>query len=123
MDGACVPRCGAGRSCEGDGICVDNGCVPRATIEVACDVEGGDEGCEPGEICLRHACYRSCEAPNVDACEAEPSFDACKAVTTASGSYEVCADDGSLGTDCDVAMGRGCEAGEVCVDGSCRAAG
>ena len=123
VNGACVPRCGVGRSCESGSVCVDNGCVPRASIEVACDVEGSSEGCGAGEVCVRHACYRSCEAPNEDACEAEPSFDACKTVTTGSGSYAVCADAGSLGSECDIARGLRCAAGSVCIDGTCRSSG
>lgn len=123
VNGACVPRCGAAKSCEAGSVCVDNGCLPRATIEIACDAEGSDEGCGQGEICVRHACYRSCEAPDEDACEAAPSFDACKSLTTETGTYAVCADAQSLGTDCDVAMDRGCEVGSICIDGSCRPTG
>jgi len=119
VDGACVPRCGVGKSCAAGSVCVDNGCVPKAGIAVACDVEGSGEGCGTGEICLRHACYRSCEAPNDDACEAAPSFDACKSVTTGSGTYAVCADTGSLGDECDIATGTSCDAGFVCIDGTC----
>lgn len=117
---ACVNRCGVGGTCNIGFVCVDNGCVPRAGIVSECDIDGQESGCGTGRICLRHHCYRSCDAPNESACDAEAVFKTCKEVTTSSGTHAVCGSAENLGDECDLAMGRRCAAGSVCIDGFCK---
>lgn len=116
----CVPRCGAGGACQTGSVCVDNGCVPVAAPEVACSLDGQEDACGAGQLCLHHHCYVSCEAPNDAACAGQPVFTTCKQVTTASGAHAVCGSAQNLGSECDATLGQACTPGKVCIDGFCR---
>jgi Cys-rich repeat protein len=121
VDGACVPRCAAVGACAdgGRGACVDNGCIPSQKPLSACQVDGSMTGCAAGQICLHHACYTSCQAPNANACSALASTPLCKMVTVGSATYSICGTTTTLGSECDPTLGTACAAGKTCVDGFC----
>ncbi|NUP07178.1 MAG: hypothetical protein HOW73_14075 [Polyangiaceae bacterium] len=119
VDGACVQR-------SVDGICnsgsawVDNGCIPDQAAIFVCAIDGMQDVCSSGSICLHHSCYISCDAPNETACDGLPAFDVCKTVTTPSGDHAVCGSDSNLGDQCDPTNNVECGDGLICVDGYCK---
>jgi hypothetical protein len=120
VNGACVPRCTARGACgDASGVCVDNGCVPSRRLVSQCIGDGTPAGCPVGQICLHHHCYVSCQAPNLDACDARPSTPICKTVTLGATSYAVCGTVETLGSACDPSAGAACPSG-TCIDGFCR---
>ncbi len=119
VDGACVPR-SDGATCPSGTTWVENGCIPDQSAIFVCSLDGMQDACASGSICLHHSCYISCETPNQNACSALPDFDQCKAVTTPSGSHQVCGSTDNLGSECDPTAGNNCTAGLVCIDGFCK---
>ncbi len=122
VDGACVAR-SQGGVCDAGRAWVANGCVPAEKPVFICNIDGQQDACSAGSICLHHACYVGCEAPNGSACDALPTFNVCKSVTTSSGSHAVCGSAQNLGSDCDPTAGPGiaaCAAGKICIDGFCK---
>jgi hypothetical protein len=120
VDGACVPRCGAVGSCaDGGGTCVDNGCVPSQKPRSACAADGSTAGCTAGQICVHHACYTSCAAPNGAACAALAATPLCKTVAVGATTYSICGTTTTLGSDCDLTQDKPCTGGKTCVDGFC----
>lgn len=117
VDGACVPRSDEGVCVEG--VWVENGCIPNQTATFTCQVDGSQDICANGSICLHHSCYISCEQ-NPTTCDNLPSFNLCKAVTTTSGAHQVCGSDDNLGNECDPTASLACGAGDICVDGFCK---
>lgn len=118
IEGHCDTKCGTGNSCAGDLICVNGGCMPAEKPNFICDVEGVQDKCASGSICLRHDCYISCIG-NANACQTAAEFNICKTVTTQSGSYQVCGSSSNLGSDCDPTIGKNCPTSGVCIDGYC----
>jgi hypothetical protein len=117
----CVDACGTGGSCGTGLTCVDNGCTPDQQPIFTCNVDGAQDNCQPGSICLRHSCYIACNADaGADACKAADQFNQCKAVTTGSGTYNVCGSTTNLGTACDPTQGKNCDGSLVCIDGFCK---
>lgn len=119
VDGACVPRSFEG-VCLLDEVWVENGCIPDQSPLFICDVEGQQDACAVGSLCLHHSCYISCAAPNETVCTSLPEFDECKLVTTLTGEYEVCGSATNLGSECDPTAGLACGPGLVCIDGFCK---
>ncbi len=119
VDGACVPRSDMG-SCPPGDVWVENGCIPSQSASFICNVDGQQDACAAGSLCLHHSCYISCEPPNQSACVNLPSFNQCKAVTTSSGAHEVCGSNDNLGGECDPTAGLACAAGKICIDGFCK---
>lgn len=119
VDGACVPR-SDGPLCPDGFVWAENGCIPNQSAFFVCSIDGMQDACAAGSICLHHSCYISCEPPNQNACSALPSFDQCKSVTTPSGSHQVCGSASNLGDECDPTAGVECQAGLVCIDGYCQ---
>jgi hypothetical protein len=119
VNGACVPRAIDGQ-CLLDEVWVENGCIPDQSPLFVCEVEGQQDACAPGSLCLHHSCYISCAAPNENACVSFPEFDVCKLVTTQTGEYEVCGSNTNLGSECDPTAGVSCSPGLVCIDGFCK---
>lgn len=117
--GACVPKAPNGE-CEDGFVPVENGCIPDQSPNFVCDVDGTQDACAAGSICLHHSCYISCEVPNQNACSALPDFDQCKSVTTPSGAHAVCGSSENLGGECDPTSGVECPVGSVCIDGFCK---
>jgi Cys-rich repeat protein len=122
VDGACVPRCGVVGSCSdgGAGACVDNGCVPSQKHTEACAADGSTAGCAAGQICVHHACYTSCAAPNAGACAAIAATPLCKTVTVGAATFSICGTTSTLGSECDLTQDKACAAGKSCIDGFCR---
>jgi hypothetical protein len=119
VDGACVPRSDMG-SCPAGHVWVENGCIPNQSASFICTVDGAQDLCADGSICLHHSCYISCAPPNQTACDNLPSIDQCKTVTTTSGAHDVCASSDNLGGECDPTAGLGCAPGKICIDGFCK---
>lgn len=121
--GACVPRCSSQGECPDGQTCVANGCVPDQAPQFLCSVEGQQDACSAGSICLHHSCYIACttDADAGDSCAFNPpELSVCKPVTTSSGTYHVCGSDSNLGNECDLTAGQSCPEGNVCIDGFCR---
>ena len=117
----CVTPCGAGLTCGAGLVCVDGGCTPNEKPVFTCTVDGAQDKCQSGSLCLRHSCYISCDADaGPDACKNADQFNVCKSVTTSSGPHSVCGSDTNLGTDCDPTQGKNCASPLVCIDGFCR---
>jgi hypothetical protein len=119
VDGACVPR-SIGGLCAPGTVWVNNGCIPDQSAIFVCTVDGAQDVCAAGSMCLHHSCYISCETPNDTACDGLPEFDQCKDVTTPSGPHSVCGSADNLGDECDPTAGIGCGAGFICIDGYCK---
>jgi hypothetical protein len=119
VDGACVPRSDGGTCAPGESW-VENGCIPSQGASFLCSVDGQQDACASGSICLHHSCYISCAAPNQSTCDNLPSFDVCKSVTTTSGAHDVCGSNQNLGGECDPTAGKECAAGKICIDGFCK---
>ena len=121
VDQHCVAPCGSGNTCAAGLVCLDGGCTPEERPVFTCATEGVQDSCSSGSLCLRHSCYIGCSADaGADACKNADTFNVCKAVTTASGSYNVCGSATNLGTECDPTQAKNCAAGLVCIDGFCR---
>jgi hypothetical protein len=122
VDGACVPRCGAVGACSDGGAsaCVDNGCIASQKPRSSCATDGSSAGCAAGQICVHHACYTSCAAPNASACAALTATPVCKMVTVGATAYAICGTTTTLGSECDPTSGVACTGGKTCVDGFCK---
>jgi hypothetical protein len=118
VDGACVPRSTNG-ACDPGLVWVENGCIPDQKATFTCTVDGQQDVCASGSLCLHHSCYISCSAgPQV--CSGLPTFNQCKAVTTTSGAHQVCGSSTNLGGQCDPTAGNNCSPGLICIDGFCK---
>lgn len=118
VNGACVPR-SDGATCPAGSVWVENGCIPNQSASFVCGVDGQQDVCADGSLCLHHSCYISCESPNDTACDALPSsLNQCKPVTTVSGPHQVCGSSTNLGNECYPTLA--CEAGKFCIDGYCK---
>lgn len=119
VDGACVPRSDGG-VCGDDQAWALNGCIPEAGATFVCAVDGQQDACASGSICLHHSCYIACEAPLEGACDNLPSFNVCKDVLSSAGTSRVCGSNDNLGGECDLTAGKSCAVGKICIDGFCR---
>lgn len=118
VDGACVPRSQGGECPDGEQW-VENGCIPKQSSNFVCKVDGEQDDCAPGSICLHHSCYISCDQPNTNACDSQPpSLSECRTVTTSSGVHHVCGSSQNLGGECNPETP--CGEGKICIDGFCR---
>jgi hypothetical protein len=116
----CVDACGPGGTCGAGLKCVDGGCSPDQQPVFTCSTDGAQDACQAGSICLRHSCYIACGGDaGQSTCQTADQFNQCKAVTTSSGSHQVCGSTTNLGTDCDPTQNKNCASG-VCIDGYCR---
>ncbi len=120
VDGACVPRAIDGICNDPNDVWVRNGCIPNQSATFVCTVDGSQDVCATGSLCLHHSCYISCETPNETACNGLPELDQCKSVTTTSGPHSVCGTADNLGDECDPTSGVTCDPGLICVDGYCK---
>jgi hypothetical protein len=117
----CVDPCSGAGTCGAGLVCVDGGCTPDEQPVFTCKVDGAQDSCQPGSMCLRHSCYIACGADaGADACKTADQFNQCKAVTTGSGTFNVCGSTSNLGTDCDPTQGKNCTAPAICIDGYCK---
>lgn len=116
----CVERCRAGSSCLAGLTCVDGGCTPEERPVFTCGIDGVQDKCQAGSVCLRHSCYIACEASSPEACKSADAFNVCKSVMTTSGAHAVCGSATNLGSDCDPTQLKVCKAAQVCIDGFCR---
>ncbi len=115
VTGACVERSVDG-SCPAGFAWMQNGCVPDQSAQIQCAVEGTQDACAVGSVCLHHGCYSSCAPQNAGLC-ADPAFALCKTMSTQFGTVDVCGAADNLGGKC--APGSLCVAGEMCIDGLC----
>jgi hypothetical protein len=100
---------------------VEGGCTPDQQPVFTCGTDGVQDNCQAGSICLRHSCYIACSADaGADACKNADKFNQCKAVTTTSGTHNVCGSTDNLGTDCDPTQGKNCATPLICIDGYCK---
>lgn len=118
IEGHCDTKCGLNNTCSNGLVCVNGGCMPAEKPNFICNVEGQQDACATGSICLRHNCYISCVG-NANACATADQFNVCKSVTTTTGTYNVCGSDSNLGSDCDPTIGKNCPASGICIDGYC----
>ncbi len=125
VEGHCVPPCSvgdAGSACPSYQQCVNGGCLPGQGAFFSCKNDGQSgllsNGCGTTSICLHHSCYTAC-VPDAGSAECGNATAQCKDVSVASGTYSVCGTPSNLGSACDVAAGKRCDAG-VCLDGYCR---
>jgi hypothetical protein len=124
VEGRCVAPCvssDSGAVCPAGEICVHGGCIPNEAASFACKNDGQSgslaTSCSSSQICLHHDCYAACD-PDANSPCADPSA-SCQSVTVNAGTYVVCAAASTLGSDCDMAVGKPCSSG-VCIDGYCR---
>ncbi|HEV3192448.1 MAG TPA: hypothetical protein VGY54_18180 [Polyangiaceae bacterium] len=122
VEGHCVAPCVGGDAdspCPGSQVCANGGCIPNERASFACRNDGQSgqlaNTCGAASICLHGDCYLACDA-DAGGCA---SGTVCKQVTVAHGTFAVCAAATNLGSDCDPAAGRYCDAGP-CIDGYCR---
>ena len=115
----CVDPCGPGGTCAAGLKCIDGGCTPDQRPGFTCTTDGAQDSCQQGSICLRHSCI-GCDPEATDACKNADTFNQCKAVTTSSGTYNVCGSTNNLGTECDPTQSRNCASPLICVDGYCK---
>jgi len=121
VDEHCVTKCGPGNTCANGLICVDGGCIPDQKPQFVCAVEGKQDACASGSLCLHHSCYIACAVDaGATACKSADKYNTCKQVQTASGTYSVCGSSSNLGSQCDPTQGKNCATGQVCIDGFCR---
>jgi hypothetical protein len=105
---------------------VDNGCIPNQQPKFVCNVDGQQDLCASGSICLHHNCYIACSADagaadgGSNGCQNADQFNICKSVTTSTGTYYVCGSNSNLGNECDPTQSENCASPEVCIDGYCR---
>jgi hypothetical protein len=116
--GACVPR-SAEAVCPKGNVWVDNGCIPNQSASFTCGVDGQQDACLQGSICLHHSCYISCET-DATVCTTQPTLNQCKPVTTTSGEHKVCGSKENLGGECDPTTSLACSGSNICVDGFCK---
>ncbi len=117
----CVDPCGTNGTCGAGLTCVDGGCTPEQRPVFVCATDGAQDSCQAGSICLRHSCYIACQSDaGASACKNADQFNQCKAVTTASGSHEVCGSTSNLGTECDPTQNKNCASPAICIDGYCK---
>jgi hypothetical protein len=117
----CVAPCAEGGTCSGGLVCVDGGCMPNQQPTFVCSVDGQQDSCAAGSICLHHNCYISCNPEaGASACMDADQFNICKQVSTSTGTYNVCGSSANLGNQCDPTQGMNCPNGAVCIDGYCR---
>jgi hypothetical protein len=120
----CVDACGAGGACGVGLRCIDGGCTPDQQPVFTCAVDGAQDACQPGSVCLRHSCYIVCYLDGGTAgsgqCKTADQFTQCKTVSTASGPHNVCGSPVNLGSECDPTQGKGCASPLLCVDGYCK---
>ena len=133
VENHCVPPCApvadggeAGAACPAGQACVNGGCLPdqKATFACANDGQSGQLAttCPLDAICLHHDCYTACSADaGMSACapSAQATGTVCKNVTIENGTYSVCGETATLGSDCDPSQGKSCSGSKVCVDGYC----
>ena len=140
---ACVPRCSFRGACgEGLGSCVSNGCITSQAIVSQCNIEGEQDTCGTGKICVHQHCYVACAVPDAGTREGGateggateagateggaaagnpcPGADVCKSVTTVTGTYSVCGSPTGLGSECDWTLGMQCPNSAFCLDGFCK---
>lgn len=118
VDGACVPRSPDG-TCDTGSVWVENGCIPNQSATFVCSIDGTQDVCAAGSLCLHHSCFISCEPPNQNACSGLPDFNQCKSVNTTSGAHSVCGSSDNLGGQCDPTAGQECGGALICIDGFC----
>jgi hypothetical protein len=119
VDGACVERSVSG-SCPNGYVWVENGCIATQSALFVCSVDGAQDTCAAGSICVNNSCYISCAEPTPDACTGLPQFDVCKVVDTTSGSYSICGSTENLGNQCNPTAELFCSPGFLCIDGFCQ---
>ena len=119
VGGACVPR-SDGPICANVGdVWASNGCIADQGASFTCQLDGKQDACAAGSICLHHSCWISCDAPSEAACDNLPALNSCNAATSTSGTYNVCGGQ-QLGNECDPTAGLACSGGKVCIDGFCK---
>jgi hypothetical protein len=117
----CVSPCGEGGTCTGGLVCVDGGCIPNQQPKFVCNVDGQQDLCTAGSICLHHNCYIACNPEaGATACMNAVQFNICKQVSTSTGTYNVCGSATNLGNQCDPTQGQNCASPLICIDGYCR---
>lgn len=119
VGGTCVPRSPSGVCPMGD-VWDENGCIPNQAASFTCNVDGVQDACATGSICLHHSCWISCDAPNATICDNQPALNKCKPVTSSSGMHNVCGTSTNLGGMCDPTANNNCSGGKVCIDGFCK---
>jgi len=117
VTGACVER-SVGGACAAGLTWMQNGCVPEERPAIACQVEGTQDACADGEVCLHHGCYTSCFPADASLCQ-DPAVNVCKTAATQFGTLDVCGTDATLGGVC-APGGASCAASELCLDGYCK---
>jgi hypothetical protein len=125
VEGHCVAPCATGDgavACPGGQLCIHGGCVPDQAATFTCKNDGNAGSlattCDGTDICLHHDCYVACD-PDAGAAACADPAEACIEVTVTAGTYLVCAAPTTMGSDCDLAVGKACASG-VCVDGFCQ---
>jgi hypothetical protein len=117
----CTDACDPTGACKEGLKCVDGGCTPDQKPIFTCSADGAQDNCQPGSICLRHSCYIACSADaGTETCKSADQFNQCKAVTTSSGTHNVCGSTANLGTDCDPTQAKNCMGSLICIDGYCK---
>jgi hypothetical protein len=118
----CVAPCATTNNpCAAGLTCVNGGCIQNeAPAPAVCTTEGVQAQCAPGNLCVHHVCYQSCAMDaGSSTCTTDP-YTQCKAVTTQSGTYDVCGSALNLGGVCDLTRGIACaQSSAVCMDGFC----
>ncbi len=126
VNGRCVASAKVDGSCPTGTVSVLGGCVVDDRPIFFCDASGTADGtqdrCSAGSICLHHNCYVQCDPTVASSCATVDQFNVCKAVTTSSGTHDVCGSSTNLGSQCDPTANppKTCSAGQLCIDGFCK---
>jgi hypothetical protein len=125
VGGTCVPRAPANSTaCPNPGdVWTENGCIPNQAATFICQQDGVQDVCNAKSICLHHDCWISCDVPNQNACNGNPtSMSVCKPVTSEGNTYNVCGSPTNLGNQCGQGAGNATcsNPSDVCIDGFCK---
>jgi len=114
--------CPAGSTCTlsgGKAQCVNADAGPADSGPTQCSVDGTQDICASGSICLHHNCYIACSPDaGADACKGADKLNVCKQVKAPNGTYSICGSDANNGTQCDAT--HACASPSVCIDGYCK---
>jgi hypothetical protein len=99
----------------------ENGCIPNQAATFTCNVDGQQDACKMGSICLHHDCWISCDPTVANPC-VNAILNTCKPVVDQGKTYNVCGTSQNLGNQCGAgsANNQSCSGGQVCIDGFCK---
>jgi hypothetical protein len=125
VGGTCVPRAPPNSTnCPNGGVWTENGCIPDQAPNFTCQTDGVQDSCAMSSICLHHDCWIQCDPTNnMCASQLGGMYPECKAITSTSGTYNVCGSETNLGGECGPGAPNNmtcANMSDICVDGFCK---